>query len=213
MKMGKSTYSERKGRKAKPLDAVRLRDMALRYVARYATSSSKLRNYLERKVRERGWQGDGTADIDALVGYCVDKGFVDDKLYASQKAGDLARKGYGRRRVDAMLFASGIDDENASLARESTDREKWRSALIYARRKAVGPFARKNEQAADRRHDKYSVASDDQKRRDRQISAMLRAGHDFDTVLLIVEAKDFVDLRGKGDQALDEALDGFDTSI
>lgn len=187
-------------RKARPLDQQRLRDMTLRYVARYATSSAKLRDYLKRKLRERDWQGEDAPDVEGLVGYCLEKGYVDDALYARQKADDLTRRGYGRRRVDTMLFISGITDDDASEARELADAAKWHAALLYARRKRIGPFVR---------HDKIQLDADPAQK-DRQIAAMLRAGHDMDAVRAIINAPDFAQLREKGDEALDEALDRFD---
>ena len=40
-------------RTGKPLDAARLDELALAYVARFATSRAKLLRYLARKVRDR----------------------------------------------------------------------------------------------------------------------------------------------------------------
>ena len=45
-------------RAPKPLDAPRLEELALAYVARFATSAAKLETYLRRKLRERGWEGE-----------------------------------------------------------------------------------------------------------------------------------------------------------
>ena len=61
-----------------PLDRVRLNDLALFYVARFATSAAKLRSYLVRKLRERGWEDAGEPDIDDLVERFVERGYVDD---------------------------------------------------------------------------------------------------------------------------------------
>ena len=41
----------------RPLDPARLEELALAYVARFATSAAKLERYLPRKLRERGWDG------------------------------------------------------------------------------------------------------------------------------------------------------------
>ena len=52
----------------KPLNRVKLRDLALHYVGRYATSRAKLAAYLTRKIRERGWEeGESEADIDGMI--------------------------------------------------------------------------------------------------------------------------------------------------
>ena len=47
----------KKARIAPPLDEAGLNELALAYVARYATSRAKLLAYLARKLRERGWGG------------------------------------------------------------------------------------------------------------------------------------------------------------
>ena len=49
-------------RRAKPLDRTRLEELAVAYVARFATSAGKLKAYLQRKLRERGWAGAGRQD-------------------------------------------------------------------------------------------------------------------------------------------------------
>ncbi|HEX6741396.1 MAG TPA: RecX family transcriptional regulator, partial [Sphingomicrobium sp.] len=50
-----------------PLDEQRLDELALRYVGRFATTRAKLRSYLERKLRERGWKGNRPADAEAIA--------------------------------------------------------------------------------------------------------------------------------------------------
>ena len=41
-----------------PLDRAALERLALRYVERFATTRGRLTDYLKRKIRERGWDGD-----------------------------------------------------------------------------------------------------------------------------------------------------------
>ena len=65
-------------RPPKPLDARRLNDLALHYVARFATSAAKLADYLRRKLRERGWEGEGEPDVAALTANFVAAGYIDD---------------------------------------------------------------------------------------------------------------------------------------
>ena len=67
----------RRSRKPRPpLDASSLKELALAYVARFATSRAKLAAYLRRKLRERGWDGDGEPPVDQLVAKAADAGFV-----------------------------------------------------------------------------------------------------------------------------------------
>ena len=53
--------------KPRPLDAARLNGLALAYAARFAVSAAKLADYLRRKLRERGWEGEGEPPLEALV--------------------------------------------------------------------------------------------------------------------------------------------------
>lgn len=66
-----------------PLDEDALRELALRYVGRFATSRGKLLAYLARKLRERGWGGEAPADPEALVARFAELGYVDDSGFAS----------------------------------------------------------------------------------------------------------------------------------
>lgn len=146
----------------RPLDAARLNEMALAYVARFATSAGKLSDYLRRKLRERGWEGEGEADIGAIVGRFVELGYVDDVGFARGKAQSLLRRGYGARRIDQVLGAAGIDE---SLRDESRggEADARRAALVMARKRRFGPFG--------------SGEGLDPSVREKQVAAMLRAGH------------------------------------
>lgn len=152
-----------------PLDAPRLEELALAYVARFATSAGRLRAYCTRKLRERGHagadEGAPMPDVDGLVARFVAKGFVDDAGFARAKAGGLLRRGYGSRRVGEALRADGIGEELRALVSpgEAARRE---AAAAYARRRRYGPFARGGADAGDRA------------RREKQLAALLRAGHD-----------------------------------
>lgn len=159
-------------RPPKPLDETRLRDLALAYVARFATSGGKLETYLKRKLRERGWDGDGEPDIAALVTRYAELGYVDDAAYARAKSGDLLRRGYGPRRVSQALGQAGIDEDvRASVA--ASAHEARAAALQLARKRRFGPFA---SEPADRAL------------REKQLAAMIRAGHGFDIARAVLEA-------------------------
>ena len=92
------TNSRRAKRVKKPLNRANLRDLALSYAARYATTAAKLENYLIRKIRERGLEEtDEPVDIPAVVGGIVDRlvelKYVDDEAYAKARPGSLLRRG------------------------------------------------------------------------------------------------------------------------
>lgn len=146
----------------RPLDAARLNEMALAYVARFATSAGKLSDYLRRKLRERGWEGEGAADIGAIVSRFVELGYVDDAGFARGKAQSLLRRGYGARRIDQALGAAGIDESLRDESRGS-EAEARRAALVMARKRRFGPFGK--------------GGGLDPTVREKQVAAMLRAGH------------------------------------
>jgi len=159
-------------RAPKPLDSARLEELALAYVARFATSAAKLERYLRRKLRERGWSGENEPDLAALVGRYVELGYVDDAAYARAKGGSLLRRGYGPRRVRQALGEAGIGEDVREETRAGPAAER-RAALALARKRGFGPFG----------HEKP-----DRERREKQIAAMLRAGHPLDSAREMVDA-------------------------
>jgi regulatory protein len=153
---------ERNSKVKPPLDEAGLEQAALFYAGRYATSRAKLRIYLARKLRERGWAGAGEPPLDALVERMAGLGYVDDRAFASARAAALSRRGYGARRVDAALRAAGIGENDAAEARDVAADGAWAAALRFAERRRIGPFA---------------AAQADRPGRERAFAAMLRAGH------------------------------------
>ena len=156
-----------------PLNESRLQELALAYVGRFATTRAKLRFYLARKLRERGWSGDREPDLARIADRFAERGYVDDAAYALSKAQALTARGYGRRRVEQKLRVAGVDEEDGAAARDHAQNEQLAAALRFAERRRIGPFGR--EKAADR--------SD----REKAIAAMIRAGHSFGLARAIVE--------------------------
>jgi len=164
-------YDKEKKRSA--LNEQALRDLALTYVGRFATSRARLARYLERKLAERGWDGEKSADIEALVLHFSDLGYVDDAGFARMKAGSMERRGLGVRRIGAALRADGIGEQDRAEAEEKARAGEWDAADIFARRKRIGPYAQ--------------VAAEP-KQRERQLAAFLRAGHRIDVARAWVDA-------------------------
>jgi regulatory protein len=199
-KRGKNRKFERRDRPApKPLGSARLNDMALAYVARFATSAAKLEAYLKRKLRERGWSGEdaaeGLAVAEALVERFVAAGYVDDESFARAKAGSLLRRGFGGRRIAQTLGHDGIDE--GLRAQVAPDEAEARSAAVaLARKRRFGPFAREGAGAP---------AVGDPKLREKQMAAMLRAGHGMDVARYVLAASDPDALEEWVDEARDAA--------
>ncbi|MEW4468704.1 regulatory protein RecX [Parasphingorhabdus sp. JC815] len=174
----------------KALDQNKLQELALRYVGRYATTRHKLKAYLFRKLRERGWAGDEPENIDQydldeppttaehiveeLVERFAELGYIDDALFAKNQATALTNRGYGKRRVSQALYQAGIADGDDRQALDLSDARQWDAARTYARKKSIGPYA--------------SEPADQDKCR-KQLQAFLRAGHGFDIASRFVFAK------------------------
>ncbi|MXO86969.1 hypothetical protein GRI38_13120 [Altererythrobacter aurantiacus] len=188
----------------KPLDPARLEEFAVAYVARFATSAAKLEKYLLRKLRERGYTPDasenwlaedaarasdeasleaGRARIGELVERFVEKGYVDDDQFARSRAGSLLSRGYGARRIEQTLRHDGIAEEVRD-AHAPQRAEARQAALALARKRRFGPFARggPNGDIEDGLlpEDRDFAANEERRKlRDKQLAAMLRAGHEF----------------------------------
>lgn len=171
--------------KRPPLDENTLRELALAYVGRFATSRARLANYLARKLRERGWSGENPPDPAAMAERLAELRYVDDAGYAVMKGGAMARRGLGPRRIRAGLQADGVGEADRQEAEERARAEIWDAACVLARRKRAGPFA-------------ASPAAPDL--REKQLAAFIRAGHDFTTARLWVDA-----LPGQPPERPDEA--------
>ncbi|HMO68962.1 MAG TPA: RecX family transcriptional regulator [Novosphingobium sp.] len=159
-------------RTVRPLDPARLEELALAYVARFSVPAGKFRAYLNRKLRERGWAGEGAPPVDALVDRFVAAGYIDDAAWAATKSESLLRRGYGQRRVAQALGAAGID-EALRMDLRAGEAEARAAALRLAQRRGFGPFGK---------------ALPDREQRERQLAAMLRAGHRLDTARDVVDA-------------------------
>jgi regulatory protein len=163
----------RRRRAPRPLEPESLDELALSYVARFATSRARLASYLGRKLKERGWTGERPPDVEGLVERLARQGFVDDRAFAEARAGGLLRRGYGSRRVSAALNLAGIEEKDSEGALETAAKEGWRAALRFAERRRIGPF---------------SLRPADREERERALAAMIRAGHDFRLARRIVDS-------------------------
>ena len=156
-----------------PLDERSLSELALSYVGRFSTTRAKLRSYLARKVRERGWGGEREPELAAIAEHFATQGYIDDAGFALSQAHGLAARGYGKRRLIEKLRSAGVEEEDGADARGHSDAEAVTSALRFAERRRIGPFA--------------TSVNDDRKQREKWIAAMLRAGHSFRLARTIVD--------------------------
>jgi regulatory protein len=152
------------------LDAAALDRLALRYVERFATTRMRLVTYLRRKIAERGWSGP-PVDPVTIAERMVAAGYVDDRAYAESKARSMGRRGLGAARVSSALRAAGVGSDDAATVAPVLAEDAVEAALRFARRRRIGPFG---------------DGSGDRAVRERQLAAMLRAGHGLDLARQIV---------------------------
>ncbi|MCC2602952.1 regulatory protein RecX [Sphingopyxis yananensis] len=166
-------------RTKRPLNAAKLDELALAYVARYATSSGKLARYLSRKVAESKWIDDQSPEeaIQTAVNRMEEMRYLDDGQYARMRGGAMMRRGLGPARVRAQLRFDGISAENSEealdeLRGDGGSDDDWgqagadgatQAAIRFAQRRRFGPFA--------------ATATEDRAVREKQVAAFIRAGH------------------------------------
>lgn len=182
-----------------PLAEAQLRDLALHYAARFATTAARLETYLVRKIRERGIAEDAdgrtvNVDVPALVARLVELGYVDDDAYARMRARDLGGRGYGARRVDETLRHAGVA-EGVRRDHAPGEAASRRAAALMAAKRRIGPFGAQAD------------AGDpllQRKAHEKAVAAMLRAGHQYEHVKFILGAGNVHDVEEWVAEAADE---------
>ena len=168
-----------------------LRNAALYYLERFATSSANLRRILLRKVkrsvRHHGTdEAEGAAAVDALIAGFEASGLLNDRAYAEALVDSLRRRGGSTRAIRAKLMAKGIDPEivNQALVVDAEDyREpELTAALALARRRRLGPY-----RAPEKR----------QETRQKDLAALARAGFSYDIARKVIEAETAEELEAE----------------
>lgn len=119
---------------------------------------------------------EGLARVDALIERFVSVGYVDDESFARARSGALLRRGFGSRRISETLGAAGIEQDLRERVMPGVAAQR-RAALAMVRKRRFGPFA---EDALPSMSDPH--------RRQKQMAAMLRAGHAMDAVRALLGA-------------------------
>ena len=138
-----------------PPDAASLREAALHYLARYATTETGLRRVLLRRIDRWTRQADGEAARDqaaaareavpAVVARMVALGLINDAAFAETRAQSLALGGRSRRGIAMKLAAKGIAPDQVAAVLPQGEESELLSALILTRKRKIGPFRRAEE--------------------------------------------------------------------
>lgn len=159
-----------------------LKNVALWYLERYASSAANLRAVLMRRVRVSAAHhgtdpGEGAELVDALIARYRAAGILNDRLFAETRARSLAERGTSARMIRRKLAEKGIAADDAEAALEALRQEgteELDAAYRYARRRRIGPF-----RTAEKRDGM----------RDRDLAALARQGFSFETAAKVVDAE------------------------
>ncbi|GJL85367.1 MAG: hypothetical protein DHS20C02_11420 [Micavibrio sp.] len=161
-----------------------LHNSGLYYLQRFAAGKAHFRSVMLRKVRKSCMHHEDQ-DFDAcaaLVNQLADKfeqtGLLDDAAYVRGMVTSLRRRGLSQRAIVAKLAQKGIEQDTTLHALGAHDRDfapggdsdaEKRAALIFCRRKKIGPFATNGKKT----HEQF-------------MATLARAGFSFDTVRFVL---------------------------
>lgn len=149
-----SRHKERGPKKPRRITESYLHNSGLYYLQRYAASSEHFRSVMLRKVkRSCAYHQDQNyeqcaAMVDALVKKFKESMLLDDESYIRAMVASLRRKGVSERTLIEKMKMKGVDrDEtrkylqhhDSTFAGEHCSAD-LKAAVIFARRKKLGPF-------------------------------------------------------------------------
>jgi regulatory protein len=150
-KIQKTDAKKKQGRRRNPKKATAqsLRNAALYYLQRYASSAENLRRVLMRRV-ERASRVHGTdveegaAIVTEIIARYREAGLLDDQAYATAQAQSLHRRGTSLRAIRARLHAKGVERDTIEQALSALDTATRHpdisAAVVVARRRRLGPW-------------------------------------------------------------------------
>lgn len=100
----------------------------------------EFRSHSERELTDKLKRaGAKNEDIEEILEFCRNYGFVNDRTYAMRKAKDLKNlKKYGKRRIEQELYSKGISSENIAEAVAELEFEDTEDVLVPLVRKKLG---------------------------------------------------------------------------
>jgi regulatory protein len=171
-----------------PLTAEALENAAIVYLARYQTSAENLRRVLARRVKRAARTGGAdraTASpwIEHLIARFRKAGLLDDRAYAEARVATLRRAGVSRRAIHARLLRHGVARDVIETALKSdSDRDHvdLAAAIVFARRRRLGPYHRGHKTSGWR---------------ERDLAILARAGYTYAIACTVVDANSIDDLE------------------
>ncbi|MDE1993291.1 MAG: recombination regulator RecX [Rhizobiaceae bacterium] len=142
------------------------RNSTIYRLQRQMMTEKQLFDAIARKAKQK-FEDISAAQIKALAEFAVkfayDQQALNDAAYAEISTRSAVRAGKSKRAIAFKLSAKGIDSNTAAQALDSAN--DLYAALIFARKRAFGPFRR---------------AELDEKRQAKELSAFARNGFSFE---------------------------------
>lgn len=133
-----------------------LHNAGLYYLQRFAASSNHFRSVMLRKVKKSCLHhkdqdyDECAAMVDALTAKFIETGLLNDEVYTRGAVTSLRRQGKSKRAILDKMRTKGVQhnlteknlkDVDSNNTPEGMDPELF-AALIFARRKKIGPYSR-----------------------------------------------------------------------
>ncbi|HZH75282.1 MAG TPA: regulatory protein RecX [Archangium sp.] len=172
--------AERK--KPRKVSARYLENAALHYLKRYAATVTQLKRVLVRRVDRSvrvhgGERTEALKWVDELVEKLVRNGLINDSTYAGMKAHSLRASGRSSRVIAQKLKMKGVSAEvvQQKVAEATAEVSEDAAALIWARKKRLGPYRKDVSTRKDNRQ--------------RDLAALARAGFSFGVAKKIIDSE------------------------
>ncbi|USG59566.1 recombination regulator RecX [Sneathiella marina] len=139
----------RKKRKPKEPTPRWIREQALRYLDRFATTTHKMRTHLYKKAEPALAlfeldEAELRATIDTEISKLVASGFMNDSEYAASKARLMAKQGKSlnqiRRKLMELELSEDIQESALSGLGEDQEKIDMAAAALYVRKRKFGPY-------------------------------------------------------------------------
>lgn len=178
---GRAKSTERAARPRIAVTEPALSEALLSYLDRFEASERKLRQHLEKWVKNRGEPPDlATARplIDRVLARYVAAGVVNDEKFAERTLDRLRQRGGSARAIAFKLkqkgLAAAVTDQAFERERGSGTNAELAAARALVRRRKLGEFRPEAERAEKRRRD---------------LGVLARAGFDYETSVAALGAR------------------------
>ena len=180
-----SKKDKTKRRPPKKITQTYLHNAGLYYLGRFAASSQRFREIMTRKIKKSCAVHEDQnieecyALLESLITDFQRSGLLNDETYAASKVKTMRRQGKSRRAITSYLNGKGIEPEiqittlhKADTAFETSEKDaEHAAAMIYAKKRKIGPFRTKTELS----HEK-------------ELAALARAGFSYEIASNVLKA-------------------------